>query len=125
MESLEDYVVNIRPRYGFPTHPALWLTERGGRLRAREIEDRFALYREELGLPNELTPHCLRHSYVTHGIEDGVDPKFIQEQVGHLYASTTALYTNPRELHQTGEKSQVARSRRGLEGLRGYYDLAA
>ncbi|MFD5935720.1 tyrosine-type recombinase/integrase [Streptomyces sp. NPDC060333] len=34
-----------------------------------------------------------RHSYVTHSIEDGVDPKFIQEQVGHLYASTTALYT--------------------------------
>lgn len=93
VESLEDYVVNIRPRYGFPTHPALWLTERGGRLRAREIEDRFALYREELGLPDELTPHCLRHSYVTHSIEDGVDPKFIQEQVGHLYASTTALYT--------------------------------
>ncbi|WP_413788060.1 hypothetical protein [Streptomyces platensis] len=31
--------------------------------------------------------------YVTHNIEDGVDPKFIQEQVGHLYASTTALYT--------------------------------
>jgi len=67
--------------------------ERGGRLRVREIEDRFALYREELGLPDELTPHCLRHSYVTHSIEDGVDPKFIQEQVGHLYASTTALYT--------------------------------
>jgi hypothetical protein len=30
---------------------------------------------------------------VTHSIEDGVDPKFVQEQVGHLYASTTALYT--------------------------------
>ncbi|MFI5672972.1 tyrosine-type recombinase/integrase [Streptomyces sp. NPDC051704] len=93
VEALEDYVVNVRPRYGFPSHPALWLTERGGRLRTREIEDRFALYREELGLPVELVPHCLRHSYVTHSIEDGVDAKFIQEQVGHLYASTTALYT--------------------------------
>lgn len=93
VEALEDYVVNVRPRYGFPTHPALWLTERGGRLRVGEIEDRFALYRDELGLPEELVPHCLRHSYVTHNIEDGVDPKFIQEQVGHLYGSTTALYT--------------------------------
>jgi site-specific recombinase XerD len=93
VEALEDYVVNIRPRYGFPDHPALWLTERGGRMRVREIEDRFALYRDELGLPQVLVPHCLRHSYVTHNIEDGVDPKFIQEQVGHLYASTTALYT--------------------------------
>ncbi|MFI5771007.1 site-specific integrase [Streptomyces sp. NPDC051658] len=61
VESLEDYVVNIRPRYGFLSHPASWLTERGGRLRVRGIEDRFALYRDELELPKELTPHCLRH----------------------------------------------------------------
>ncbi|MER5354660.1 tyrosine-type recombinase/integrase [Kitasatospora sp. NPDC002551] len=93
VEALEDYVVNIRPRYGFDSHPALWLTERGGRLKPRDIDDRFAIYRKELKLPEELVPHCLRHSYVTHNIEDGVDPKFIQDQVGHLYASTTALYT--------------------------------
>lgn len=35
VEALEDYVVNVRPRYGFLSHPALWLTERGGRLRTR------------------------------------------------------------------------------------------
>ncbi|WP_435603445.1 tyrosine-type recombinase/integrase [Streptomyces sp. bgisy130] len=93
VESLEDYVVNIRPRFGFPDHPALFLTERGGRLRSGEIADRFALYRDELGLPKELTPHCIRHSHVTHQIEDGVDPKFVQDQVGHRYASTTAIYT--------------------------------
>lgn len=33
--------------------------------------------------------------------------KIIQQQVGHSYASTTALYTNPRELHQTSENLQV------------------
>ncbi|MGP3684612.1 tyrosine-type recombinase/integrase [Streptomyces sp. IBSNAI002] len=38
-------------------------------------------------------PHCLRHSHVTHQIEDGADPAFVQRQVGHRYASTTALYT--------------------------------
>ena len=26
----------------------------------------FARYRDELDLPGELGPHCLRHSYVTH-----------------------------------------------------------
>ena len=26
--------------------------------------------------------HCLRHSYVSHLIEDGVDPLFVQQQVG-------------------------------------------
>jgi site-specific recombinase XerD len=47
-----------------------------------------------MGLPAELTPHCLRHSYVSHLVEDGVDPLFVQQQVGHSWASTTALYTS-------------------------------
>lgn len=78
VEAVEDYVVNVRPRCGFPGHPALWLTERGGRLRPRQIEERFAAYRQALKLPPELVPHCLRHSHVTHQIEDGVDPVFVQ-----------------------------------------------
>ncbi|MCX5448225.1 MULTISPECIES: tyrosine-type recombinase/integrase [Streptomyces] len=35
---------------------------------------------------------CAR-SYITHLIEDGYDPLFVQQQVGHEYASTTAIYT--------------------------------
>lgn len=93
VEAVEDYVVNVRPRYGFPNHPALWLTERGGRIRPRHIEERFAEYRDALKLPKELVPHCLRHSHVTHQIEDGVDAVFVQSQVGHRYQSTTAIYT--------------------------------
>lgn len=92
VEAVEDYVVNIRPRFG-KAGTMLWPTERGGRLRPREIEDRFAAYRDALGLAKELTPHCERHSYVTHLIEDGADPRFVQEQVGHRFASTTAIYT--------------------------------
>jgi site-specific recombinase XerD len=93
VEAVEDYMVNIRPRFGFPDLPALWLTERGGRLRPRRIEDRFAAYRDALGLAGELVPHCLRHSHVTHQIEDGADPVFVQLQVGHRYQSTTAIYS--------------------------------
>jgi site-specific recombinase XerD len=36
----------------------------------------------------------LRHSYVSHLVEDGVDPLFVQQQVGHSWASTTAVYTS-------------------------------
>lgn len=32
-------------------------------------------------------------SYVTHLIEAGWDPLFVQQQVGHEHASTTAIYT--------------------------------
>ena len=38
--------------------------------------------------------HCLRHSYVTHLLEFGYPPLFVQQQVGHAQQATTALYTS-------------------------------
>lgn len=93
MEAVADYVANVRPQFGFPDHAALWVTERGGRVRPPEINNRFAAYRDELGLATELVPHSLRHSYVTHLTEDGFDRRFIQ-QVGHEHDSSTAHYTH-------------------------------
>lgn len=94
VEALAQYLQEVRPRYGAAAHPALWLTERGGRISVRQVDDRFALWRAAAGLPAELSVHCLRHSYVSHLIEDGVDPLFVQQQVGHSWASTTAVYTS-------------------------------
>lgn len=92
VEVVEQYIEEVRPLYGLD-HRALWLTERGGRISSEQVSERFAEYRDELGLPGELTPHALRHSYVTHLIEDGWDELFVRMQVGHRFASTTALYT--------------------------------
>jgi site-specific recombinase XerD len=44
--------------------------------------------------PEEADLHSLRHSYVTHVLEFGYPPLMVQQQVGHSYASTTALYTS-------------------------------
>lgn len=94
VDAVADYVENVRPRFGCPDHPALWVTERCGRLRPAEINARFESYRDALGLPRILVPHSLRHSYVTHNTEDGVDRRFIQVQVGHECDSSTAIYTH-------------------------------
>jgi hypothetical protein len=42
----------------------MWLTERGGRVAPAEINARFVAYRDALRLPEILTPHSLRHSWV-------------------------------------------------------------
>src|SRR6266567_3004309 len=94
VEAVADYVENIRPRFGCDGHPALWVTERGGRIRPPEINARFEAYRDALGLPAALVVHSLRHAYVTHLTEDGVDRRFIQVQVGHESDSSTAVYTH-------------------------------
>lgn len=94
VEAVDDYVENVRPRFGFPDQPALWITERGSQLRPGSINARFEEYRDALGLPKALTPHSLRHSYVTHLTENGVDRFFLQQQVGHECDSSLAIYTH-------------------------------
>ena len=49
------------------------------------------------------TRNQVQITHVTHLTEDGVDRRFIQVQVGHECDSSTAIYTNPRELHPMGE----------------------
>jgi site-specific recombinase XerC len=82
--------------------PALWPSERGKRAGVSTLNRRFSQARDALGLPAGLDFHSLRRSYVTHLLEDGWDPLFVQHQVGHEYASTTALYSACRRFpHRT------------------------
>jgi integrase/recombinase XerC len=94
LEGLRQWVDEARPLLGPGPRPELWLTERRARVSLKTIDHRFAFLRHEAGLPAELTLHCLRHSYVTHLVEFGYPERFVTEQVGHSYASTTAIYTS-------------------------------
>lgn len=95
VEGLRQWVDLARPRLlGDWRSDVLWPTERRTRVSTRYLNLRFADLREQVGLPAELTPHALRHTYVTNLIEWGYSEKFVQDQVGHAYASTTAIYTS-------------------------------
>ena len=92
VDVVEQYLAEVRPAFGCPEHPAVFVTERGTRISLPYVNERFAEIRDEAGLDGMLTPHCLRHSYVTHLAELGWAAKFIQDQVGHSHAATTAIY---------------------------------
>jgi site-specific recombinase XerD len=91
--AMGEWVDEIRPAYAVGTSRMLWPTERGGRISPGAIDARFAGYRDALGMDPALSPHCLRHSHITHQLEDGADQLFVQQQVGHVWASTLATYT--------------------------------
>ncbi len=93
VDVLDHYLTEVRPRFDVSTHPAIWVTERSGRLSRRSANEAFEAARQAADLPEELDLHCLRHSYITHLVEFDYPERFVQDQAGHGYASTTAIYT--------------------------------
>lgn len=73
---------------------ALFLNARGGRLSRVSVWTMIKKAAREAGLPGEMSPHTLRHSYATHLLEGGADLRVVQELLGHADISTTEIYTH-------------------------------
>jgi site-specific recombinase XerD len=97
---LQHWVDELRPRFDPGALPAMWVTERRSRLSMRGLNAAFAAARDLAGLDPVLDLHSLRHSYVMHLVEFDYPERFVQEQVGHAYASTTAIYTSVSDAYR-------------------------
>lgn len=101
VEVIEEWVSDVWPHARDASERGLWPSERGPRVSEDRLNVSFSAAAAEAGLAAGLSPHCLRHSYVTHLIEDGYDALFVQQQVGHEHASTTAIYTSVSSDYRT------------------------
>jgi integrase/recombinase XerC len=66
----------------------------GEPLSARWVQLRMKYYLQRCGLPLDLTPHKIRHSFATHLLNAGADLRMVQELLGHSSLSTTQVYTH-------------------------------
>jgi integrase/recombinase XerD len=93
--ALENYLVRTRPTLiekGKGT-PAVFLNQRGGRLSRQSVWQILTDAAEAAGIPGEISPHTLRHSFATHLLEGGADVRVVQELLGHSSVATTQIYT--------------------------------
>ena len=54
---------------------------------------RLKKYVRRAGLPEEVSPHTLRHSIAVHYLVGGAPITFVQNLLGHESLATTSIYT--------------------------------
>ncbi|KAF1025920.1 MAG: Tyrosine recombinase XerC [Burkholderia plantarii] len=83
-------------REGWVRHEphALFLSVRGNRLAPGVVRERVKRAARVAGIPANVHPHVLRHSFATHVLQSSGDLRAVQELLGHASLSATQVYTS-------------------------------
>ena len=72
----------------------LFLSQNAKKLTPRAIQYRLKFWAIKQGVPENIHPHLLRHSFASHLLQSSQDLRAVQELLGHANISTTQIYTH-------------------------------
>ena len=73
----------------------------------KTIKNTMIILRNRLQLNSAISAHTLRHAFASHSLENGVDPVFIQQMLGHKTLKTTVKYLYMTSKSLMGIKSPL------------------
>ncbi|MBE7520685.1 MAG: tyrosine recombinase [Thermoflexaceae bacterium] len=100
IRALENYLYSGRPALATGATGALFLNRLGTRLTVRSVQTMIKRYATLAGIPTDVHPHLLRHSFATHMLDGGADLRVVQDLLGHSSATTTQIYTHVSQARQ-------------------------
>lgn len=74
--------------------PHVFVSRRGNPIAIRTIQARIRYWARRQGMPQNIYPHLLRHSFASHMLESSGNLRAVQELLGHADISTTQIYTH-------------------------------
>nr|WP_315468851.1 tyrosine recombinase XerC [uncultured Undibacterium sp.] len=92
LAALQDWLA-LRPTLLKTEQRALFLNERGNRMSVRSVQLRLKAHAQALGIPADVHPHVLRHSFASHVLQSSGDLRAVQEMLGHSAIAATQVYT--------------------------------
>jgi len=84
----------IRGEFTSFEQPFVFVSQRGNPIAVRTIQARIRYWAKRQGIPQNIYPHLLRHSFASHLLESSGDLRAVQELLGHADISTTQIYTH-------------------------------
>lgn len=120
MSALERYLRDGRGKLSSEPEEALFLNRFGRRLTARSVQMLVKKHALAAGIPEDVHPHLLRHSFATHLLDGGADLRVVQDLLGHSSPNTTQIYTHVSRAKQAevSEKAWAAIAEEALNGGR-------
>jgi len=77
-------------RHGWPAVPPwVFLNEAGRPMDESKVRKAMTRVLKAAGLPLHFSPHCLRHTYASLLLQQGVSPAYVQRQLGHASIQLT------------------------------------
>ena len=62
---------------------------------------------ERAEIKTQVTPHCLRHCFATHLLENGTDIRYVQELLGHESIKSTETYNHTSDIENSNIQSPL------------------
>lgn len=101
LELLQLYLQEARPHFlKASADDGIFLSRRGTTLTRAAFWHNLKQYCRLADVPQDTSPHTLRHSFATHLLEGGADLRAIQEMLGHSTLGVTQIYTHVSAGHK-------------------------